>query len=574
MKPTLLLAGAIACASPCVAVEPQRPADLILRGGRIVTMDEKASVAEAVAVRGNRIAKVGSDEELQPWIGEHTRVIELDGKLAIPGFVEGHGHFVALGRSKRIVDLSPARSYDDVIRLVKQTAARTPAGQWIEGRGWHQAKWETEPEPRVQGYPTHEALSRATPEHPVLLTHASGHMCLANTQAMRLAGVDQRTRDPAGGEILRDGLGRATGVFRETAAGLIHAAKGGAQANRTPQQVRQQLDEAVRLATEECLAHGVTSFQDAGSSFGTIDRFRQLAQSGRLRVRLWVMIDEPNAALADRLAEYRMIGLAKHHLTVRAIKRLMDGALGTHGAWLLEPYDDLPKSTGLNTTPPSVIRKTAQLAIRHGFQLCVHAIGDRANRETLDVFEEVFRANPRKRDLRWRIEHAQHLDPSDIPRFSQLGVIASMQAIHCTSDAPYVVKRLGMRRAREGAYVWRSLIDTGAVVSNGTDAPVERVDPIQCFYAAVTRKPRGEGPFFPEQRMTRQEALRCCTLGAAYAASEEHLKGSLAPGKLADIVVLSHDILTVAEDEILKTQVLCTIVGGNVMYQRKDGTRP
>ena len=574
MKPTLLLAIAITCASPCIAVEPQRTADLILRGGRIVTMDEMAPLAEAVAVRGNRIAAVGSREELQPWMGEHTRVIELDGKLAIPGFIEGHGHFVLLGRSKQIVDLSQARSYDDVIRQVKGAAARTPGGRWIEGCGWHQAKWKTEPEPRVQGYPTHEALSRATPKHPVLLTHASGHMCLANRQAMRLAGIDRRTKDPPGGEILRDSSGRASGVFRETAAGLIHTAKGGTQANRTRQQALNEFDEAVRLATQECLAHGVTSFQDAGSSFSAIDRFRQLAQSGQLGVRLWVMINEPNAALADRLAEYRIIGLANQHLTVRAIKRLMDGALGTHGAWLLEPYDDLPQSTGLNTTPPSVIRETAQLAISHGFQLCVHAIGDRANRETLNIFEEVFRASARKKDLRWRIEHAQHLAPSDILRFSKLGVIASMQAIHCTSDAPYVVKRLGMQRAREGAYAWRSLIDAGVVVSNGTDVPVERVDPIQCFYAAVTRKPQGEEPFFPEQRMTRQEALHCYTLGAAYAASEEHLKGSLTPGKLADIVVLSQDILTVAEDDILKTQVLCTIIGGKVVYRHKDGVGP
>jgi predicted amidohydrolase YtcJ len=576
MKPTLLpaIVIVIAYASPCIAADPQEPANLVLRGGRIATMDEKVPVAEAIAVRGDRIAAVGSDEELQPWIGEQTQVIELNGKLAIPGFVEGHGHFLALGRSKRIIDLSQTRSYDDIIRLVKQAADRTPVGQWIEGRGWHQAKWETEPEPRVEGYPVHETLSRASPKHPVLLTHASGHMCLANAQAMKLAGIDRRTKDPPGGEILRDGLGRATGVFRETASGLIHAAQSGAQANRTPRQVRKEFDEAVRLATQECLAHGVTSFQDAGSSFSTIDRFRQLAQSGRLRVRLWVMVNESNAVLADRLAAYRTIGLAKHHLTVRAIKRLMDGALGSHGAWLLEPYDDLPESTGLNTTSPSVIRETAQLAIRHGFQLCVHAIGDRANRETLDIFEETFQANASKRDLRWRIEHAQHLAPSDIPRFSQLGVVASMQAIHCTSDAPYVVKRLGMQRARQGAYAWRSLIDAGAMVSNGTDTPVERVDPIQCFYAAVTRKPWGEGPFFPEQRMTRQEALRCYTLDAAYAAFEEHLKGSLTPGKLADIVVLSHDILSVAEDEILETQVLCTIVGGDVVYERKNGAKP
>lgn len=552
----------------CIGGAREEPADLVLVGGKIVTMDDRRPQAEALAVRGDRIAAVGDDADVQGMVGERTRVIDLKGRLAIPGFIDGHGHFLGLGRSKMILDLSKAKNFDEIVRLVELAARKAPAGQWIVGRGWHQAKWDPKPVPNVDGCPTHEKLSQATPENPVLLTHASGHMGLANAKAMQLAGVDRQTPDPSGGQILRDEAGHPIGVFRETAMGLIAAARSRSETHRTAKQETEELDEAIRLATRECLSKGVTSFQDAGSSFATIDRLQQWARRGRLELRLWVMVDEPNAALAERLPQYRILGLGHHHLTVRAIKRFMDGALGSHGAWLLAPYDDLPDSTGLNTTPVASIRQTARLAMEHGFQLCVHAIGDRANRETLDLFERVFQRHPEKTDLRWRIEHAQHLHPRDIPRFAKLGVIASMQGVHCTSDAPFVVERLGKRRAEQGAYAWQSLLRTGALVSNGTDAPVEDVDPIASFHASVTRQPARGKAFFPAQRMTRQQALRSYTLDAAHAAFEEQLKGSLVPGKLADIVVLSHDVMTVPAAEIRQARVVYTIVGGKVLYGR------
>jgi predicted amidohydrolase YtcJ len=260
--------------------------------------------------------------------------------------------------------------------------------------------------------------------------------------------------------------------------------------------------------------------------------------------------------------------MGNNHLTVRSIKHLIDGALGAHGAWLLESYESLPSSTGLNTTPVDVIRETAKIAIENDFQLCVHAIGDRGNREVLDIFEETFKAHPDKTDLRWRDEHSQHLHPSDIPRFSQLNVIASMQGIHCTSDGPWVWKRLGEKRAEEGAYVWQKLIDTGVVICNGTDAPVEDVDPIPSYYASVSRKLKDGRVFYPDQRMSREEALRSYTINGAYAAFQEDILGSLTPGKLADIVVLSEDIMTVPEDKILNAEVLYTIVGGQVLYKK------
>jgi len=500
-------------------------------------------------------------------IGPKTRVIDLDGKLVIPGFVEGHGHFISLGNSKMILDLTQARTWEEMVELVAAAAKDVPAGRWIVGRGWHQGKWTHTPEPNVEGYPIHDALSRVTLDHPVMLTHRTGHMLMANAKAMELAGVTRDSEKVNGSEVLRDGAGNPTGVFRETAGDLIRQAYSRSQRGRSAQQTRDDRLQAVQHATDECLANGVTSFQDAGASFADVDLFRELAERRELKLRLWVMLDEDNDALTRRMADYRMVGAGKHHLTVRGIKRMFDGALGTHGARLLAPYDDLPGSTGHNTLSIESLRRAAELARQHDFQLCVHAIGDRANREVLDLFESV---NEGQNTLRWRIEHAQHLHPDDIPRFQQLGVIASMQGIHCTSDAPFVIARLGQRRAKYGAYAWRSLLDAGAMVINGTDAPVEPISPIYSFHASVTRELPNGVSFFPEQRMTREEALRSYTRDTAYAAFEEDLKGTLSPGKLADMVVLSRDILTAADDEILGTNILYTIVGGRVLYMARQ----
>ena len=538
-------------------------AELVLRGGKIITLDDRQPSVSALAAGQGRTIAVGEDDDVSKLIGAETRVIELEGRSAIPGFIDGHGHFVGLGRSKMVLDLTKAQTWDDIVRLVKDAAGKKPPGEWIIGRGWHQSKWKKPPNPSVGEYPVHAKLSAATPENPVLLTHASGHASIANALAMRLAKVDANTPDPRGGEILHDTDGNPAGVFRETAQGLIGPDESDAAYREG------QLTEAIELATRECLENGVTSFHDAGSSFETIDVYRQLAEDGLLRVRLWVMVGDSNSRMTRLLPKYRMIGVGDNHLTVRGIKRFIDGALGAHGAWMLEPYDDMPSSVGLNTSSVESIRRTAELALRHDYQLCVHAIGDRANRELLNIYEEAFRRKPAETSRRWRVEHAQHLHPGDIPRFAELGVIAAMQGVHATSDAPYVVKRLGQRRAAEGAYVWRSLIEAGATIVNGTDVPVEDVDPIACFYASVTRKLRSGETFFPEQRMTRDEALRSYTINAAYAAFEEDVKGSLTPGKLADIVVLSNDLLTCPEEEIFKTKVVYTIVGGKVLYERQ-----
>jgi predicted amidohydrolase YtcJ len=543
-------------------LQPVPPADLVLLHGKVITLESPAE-AQAIASRGSRIVAVGSSADLESYVGAGTRVIDLRGQLVIPGFVEGHGHFTGIGEARLQLSLGAADSWDDIVDMVAEAARTAKPGQWIYGRGWHQEKWKTTPVPAVEGFPTHESLSRVSPDNPVLLTHASGHAVFANAKAMQLSDVVPSTPDPPGGDIIRNAAGEPTGLFRETAAGLIH--RGAGEPPRSPAESAARAVRVLELASREVVSKGITSFQDAGSDFGTVDLMKRLVDEGRIQNRLWVMLRASNQALAANLARYRTVDHADGFLTVRGIKKTIDGALGSRGAWLLEPYSDKPGDTGRNTTPVAEIRETARLALEHGYQLAVHAIGDRANRETLDIYQAAFEGRD-GRALRWRIEHAQHLHPSDIPRFGALGVTASMQGVHCTSDAPYVLARLGAKRAGEGAYVWQKLMKSGAVVINGTDAPVEDVDPIANFYATVTRRLPDGTVFFPDQRMTRMEALRSYTIDGAYAAFEEESRGSLKPGKYADMVVLSQDILTVPEEQIRQAQVRYTIVGGRVRY--------
>ena len=553
-----------ACGQQPPAVQP---ATLVVMNGKVVTVEPGQADARAVAVAGDRIVAVGNEDEIKRYVGTRTQVIDAAGQLVIPGFVEGHGHFTGVGEAQLVLKLATAQTWDDILAMVETAAKSAKPGQWIYGRGWHQEKWKTPPSPSVEGFPTEASLSRVSPANPVMLTHASGHASFVNALAMKLSGVSRTTKNPEGGEILKDAKGNPTGLLRETASRLINRSAG--EPAPTDEERRQHNRRVLELAAKEALSKGITSFQDAGSSFETIDLMKAMADENKLGIRLWVMVRAGLEQETQKLAQYRMVDYANGHLTVRAIKRSIDGALGSRGAWLLEPYADKPDSTGLNTTPVEDIRATARLAMQHGYQLCVHAIGDRANRETLNIFEEAFKANPDKKDVRWRVEHAQHLNPADIPRFGALGVIASMEGVHCTSDAPYVLARLGPKRAEEGAYVWQKLMKSGAVVSNGTDAPVEDVDPIASYYATVSRKLKDGSVFYPDQRMSRMEALNSYTLNGAFAAFEESSRGSLKVGKYADMVVLSKDILTIAEDDIPSAQVVYTVVGGKVLYQRQ-----
>ena len=574
-KRTLFIALTFTAAVAALASVPLRalrqqpaspPADLVLTNGKVVTVEDGMPEAQAIAVVGDRIAAIGSSADIKRHVGPKTQVIDLKGQLVIPGFIEGHGHFTGVGQAQLNLNLMKTTSWDQIVAMVGDAAKKAKPGQWIYGRGWHQEKWTTKPEPNVEGFPTHAALSKVSPDNPVLLTHASGHASFANAKAMELSGITKETPNPTGGDILKDAQGNPIGAFRETASRLIKSGAG--EPPRTEAETAARARRILELASQESVSKGVTSFQDAGSSTADVDLMKQMIDEGKINVRLWIMMRMNNQALAANLAKYRMVDYGNGFLTVRGIKKSIDGALGPRGAWLLEPYADKPGDTGHNTTSVEEIREASKLAIQHGYQMCVHAIGDRANRETLNIFEEIIKANPDKKDLRWRVEHAQHLHPTDIPRFGKLGVIASMQGVHCTSDAPYVIARLGRQRAEEGAYVWQKLMKSGAMVSNGTDAPVEDVDPIASFYSTVSRKLKDGSVFFPDQRMSRMEALKSYTINGAHAAFEEGSRGSLKAGKYADMVVLSKDIMTVPEDQIPTTEVMYTIVGGKVRYKK------
>lgn len=570
---TSLVAAAVLSAVATPVYAQARAATLVFTNGHVVTVDSTRPEAEAIAVAGDRIIAVGSNAEIRRHITPATKVIDLQGKLATPGMIEGHGHFSGLGVSKLQLDLTKANSWDDIVAMVGEAAKRTKPGEWILGRGWHQEKWTRAPVPSVEGNPVHTSLSAVSPNNPVVLTHASGHASFANGKALELAGIRKGTPNPEGGEIVHDAQGNPTGMLRETAQRVMGGARARTEPARSPadEEARQRL--IVKLAGEDLLSKGVTSFHDAGSSFQMIDFYKRLADEGALPVRLYVMVRrESNARLDSLLPRYKLAGYANHFLTVRSIKRQIDGALGSHGAWLLAPYADLPDKVGLTLERPDDIAGTAAVAIKHGFQVNTHAIGDRANREVLDIYERTFRANPDKTNLRWRIEHAQHIHPVDVPRFRQLGVIASMQGIHTVSDAPWIPAKLGPERAKDESYLFRSLQDLGVVITNGTDVPVEDADPIPSFYGMVSRVTRDGSVFLPEQRLTRVEALKTYTLNNAFAAFQENETGSISVGKLADITVFTKDIMRIPEKEIPTAKVEYTVVGGKVLYQR--GQKP
>jgi predicted amidohydrolase YtcJ len=543
-------------------------ADLVLRNGRIVTVEDARPEAQALAVRGDTIVALGSNQDMAPYIGANTRVIDLGGALATPGFIDAHVHFTGVGEAARNLKLSTAKNWDDIVRMVADAAKTARPGEWILGRGWHQEKWSEVPSPNVEGFPLHEALSRVSPNNPVWLTHASGHAGFANALAMKAAEVTKSTPDPAGGKILKDADGNPTGLFNERAQSLVGDALARDRATRTPAQVEADLRQVIELAARESLAKGLTTVSDAGSPPATIEVVKRVVDEGKLPLRVWMMLREDASKLAADMPKYRVVNYGDKRFTVRATKRQIDGALGSRGAWMLEPYADLPSTSGMLTDSLDDIRSAAELAIKNDYQMAIHAIGDRGNREVLNIYEETFKRHPEKngRDLRWRIEHAQHINAADIPRFGTLGVIASMEGIHCTSDALYVLARLGPRRAEEGAYVWQKLMKSGATIANGTDAPVEDINPIPSFYASVSRRASDGTVFYPDQRMSRMEALKSYTINAAYAGFDEGIKGSLRAGKLADITVFSKDILTVPEDQIPSTTVVYTIVGGTVQY--------
>jgi predicted amidohydrolase YtcJ len=548
-----------------VACLPGGPkADLVLRGGKIITLSPDRPVAEAIAVTGERITKVGTTAEINDFVGPETRVIDLEGALAVPGFIDSHAHFMDLGFAELRLDLVGTRSANEITRKLKEAAGEADESDeeaWIQGHGWDQNDW------RQKEFPTAAMLDRVVPDRPVYLTRIDMHVGWANGKAMELAGVDRETPDPDGGEIIRDDEGNPTGVFIDRAKDLI--------TESIPEPSDEARWKAFQRAQEVCLRAGITSVHDAGVGSRDIELYREALTRGELKLALYVMLEGTEPELLARFFSHKPE--ISPRLTVRAVKLIADGALGSRGAALLEDYSDRPEWRGITILSGEEVYEVAVRALFAGYQLNVHAIGDRANREVLDAFERAFDEHAEVDDPRFRIEHAQILDELDIPRFAQLGVIASMQGVHCTSDMPWVPDRIGEERAAEGAYVWQKLLLSGAKIANGTDAPVESISALEGLYASITRQDKSGKPaegWFPDQRMSREQALRSYTLDAAYAAFEEQDKGSLEPGKLADITVLSKDILTIQPREILDTDVLYTVVGGEVVYTTPEEQTP
>jgi len=552
--------------------ENKEPATMIIHGGTIYTVDDSQAMVEAVAVKDNTILFAGSLEEAESFKNDHTQVLDLEGKTMTPGLIEGHGHFMGLGYNELRLDLMNTKSYQEIIDAVAERVKTAAPGEWILGRGWHQSKWDSLPKDMVKGFQTHHRLSEVSPDNPVYLGHASGHAGFANAKAMEIAGLltlykeGIKAYEIEGGEVFVDELGRPTGVFNERAQTLI--------GKHIPETTPESDIQAFNLAVEACHKNGITGFHDAGIGRGTIDLFNTMKSEGKMDVRLYAMLTGWDEELLNEWYEKGPSVDPDHRFTVRSIKLNCDGALGSRGAWLLEPYTDQPDHYGHETLPMEVVDKTSRKGLEHGFQVCSHAIGDRANREILDRYEAALtELSKQDVDHRFRIEHAQHLHPEDIPRFAELGVIPAMQAIHMSSDRPWAIDRLGEKRIKEGAYMWQDLLQSGIPIVNGTDVPVEPLNPIPSFYASVSRKTlKGmpEGGYEPEQKMTREQALKSYTLDAAYGAFEEDIKGSITAGKLADFTIYNQDLMTVDEAEILNTEVVMTIFDGKIVYEKED----
>lgn len=539
-------------------------ADLIIENGTIYTMNDLNPIIEAVAVKNGKIIGLGSKSHIKSFKSKNTKILDLKGYTMTPGLIEGHGHFMGLGYSKMRLDLSTVANYNELVDMVADAVSNAKPGEWILGRGWHQSKWDTKPLDLVKGFQTHNKLSQVSPDNPVWLKHASGHAAFGNAKAMEIAGVTAETEFGFGGEIIKDLKGNPTGVFNERAQGLV--------SRYVEEEGDGDSQRALQLAVKECLENGITSFQDAGSGTDAINSIREGLSKGELKVRLYVMLTSRDPELLK--AWYKKgpeIGTGNDYLTIRSIKLNADGALGSRGAWLLDDYRDRPGHFGMATQSMEYVYEVSKDGLANGFQVNTHAIGDRANREVLDQYQKVFNERPELAlDHRWRIEHAQHIDPLDIPRFGKMGVIPSIQGIHMSSDRPWAIDRLGDKRIKDSAYVWRDLINTGAIIINGTDVPVEPINPIASLYASSTRQTLSGSPlggYEPYQKMTRLEALKSYTINAAHGAFEEDIKGTIDIGKYADFTIFSQNIITVPDDQLLNTKIKYTIINGEIEYQ-------
>lgn len=538
---------------PLLATAAERPADLVLSGGNVVTLDPTRPQATAVAVRAGRVVALGSDAEMKPLLGPATRQIDLKGRTVLPGLTDAHVHVMGLGQARESLDLVGAQSLEEALRRVAEKVKTLPPGEWLLGRGWDQNDW---PEKR---FPTAAALDRVTGDHAAYLVRVDGHAGWVNSKALALAGVDKSTADPAGGRIIRNDDGAPAGVLVDAAQGLVGA--------KIPPASRETRKRRLRLGLQAAAEAGLTSVHDAGVDLDEVALYKELLAEKALPIRVYVMLRGPQEFLARGGALKPELGLGDGRLTVRAIKAVADGALGSRGALLLEPYSDEPGVRGLLTLDQADFGQLLDRAVARGFQVATHAIGDAANRLVLDAYQKALGGNGAAR--RFRVEHAQVLAPSDVPRFKSLGVVPSMQPTHCTSDMYWAEDRLGAERG-QGAYLWKTFLKQGVPVAGGSDAPVESIAVLPGIHAAITRQDAKSWPpggWHPEERVTALEAVQMFAKDAAFAAFEEADRGSIAPGKRADFTVLTRDVTVIPPADILKTEVALTIVGGEVAYQ-------
>ena len=532
-------------------------ADMLLVNGTVLTLDAQNTVAGAVAIRGNRIAAVGTSADLRSRFDSDT-VIDLEGKTVVPGFIDAHAHISGLGQLMQSVILVGTSSPEEIVGLVRARTREVAPGAWIHGRGWDQNRWEN------KEFPSASQLDAVSPDHPVVLIRIDGHAIWVNSRALELAHVSRSTQDPPGGRIIRTRSGEPTGVFLDEARALIE--------RFVPSETPEEIERDILTAAAACAKSGLTEVHDMGIDSLRIGIYRRLAGEKRLPVRIYAAISAPGPAWNFWKEQGPLIGAGGGMLTIRSMKLYMDGALGSRGAALVEQYSDDPGNRGLTMLGAAELESLVRDAIAHGFQPCVHAIGDRANHAVLDAYEHVLNALPAG-DYRPRIEHAQVILPEDISRFKRLGVLPSMQPIHATSDMYWAEARLGPSRIHE-AYAWRSLLETGSIIPGGSDFPNDGMEPLWGFYAAFTRADRSGYPqdgWYRDQRMTREEAIRCFTAWGAYAGFEEGAKGSIEPGKLADLTLLSRNIMQVSPPEVLTTNVEMTIVDGRVTYRKPAG---
>ncbi len=536
-----------------------RAADLVLYNGNIHTVNDRQPHAEAVAASGGRIVFVGSTAEAMQYIGAKTRAVDLKGLTVTPGLADSHYHLSGVGARELTLNLEGARSLAGLLDAVRARVAKAKPGEWVVGRGWNEGTWTP------QAFPTRQDLDKIAPNHPVWLTRSDGHGSVANTAALRIAGVTRDTRDPFGGEILRDAkTGEPTGMFLDNAQALV--------ARHIPAEPPGRRRQELLLGVERSLRLGWTEVGIPGNSYREVEEIRELYEEGKIPLRIYDAVWGPGADARRLLEEGPTLRAYNGRFTLRGIKVSFDGAIGSKGAALLAPYNDHPTSGFLKWNEEDLLPMFEQ-ALRKGIQVEVHAIGDRANREILNLFEKAFGRVPtherKAAEPRWRVEHAQHVSAADIPRFAQLKVIPSMQPSHAISDLLFLKSRLGLERMGD-AYAWQSFLKSGSIIAGGSDAPVERGEPMIEFYAAVARKTlegrSGEG-WHPEQAVSREQALKMFTLWPAYAMFEEDVRGSIEPGKWADFTVLSQDILKIPEREIPKTVCRMTVVGGEIVYQ-------